>query len=439
MDKSITTNTKKLKLTFDISVLTRGYWKNTSRSGIFVVALNILKQLLNNTDIDLTLTCDPFKFYYVMHVLNNEFSEETLNKEIKSKIRVNSLLTLYSKLKHIKRMASEQKNYFKKTLVQILFTVLAPFFQLIRWLQPEDSFSDQDAFLSPALPISTKVKTKKYIILHDLIPLQFPELAFEPWKKGYWTCDVCESLNHNDYYFTISECTRQNFLKYFPQIDPQKIITTLLACNESFKPLNKENSANLIKQIKEKYKIPTNTKYVFSLCSLEPRKNLQRNVKTFIEFIKKNKIEDLIFVLGGGQVETFMNKLNKDIENFGEYKDKILKIGYVDDQDLPILYNGAEWFVYTSIYEGFGLPPLEAMSCGCPVIVSNNSSLPEVVGDAGIQIEWNNDQQHIAAYEQYYYDSDLREKNRRKGIMQSSKFSWEICVNKIIQVMRNNS
>ena len=78
MDKSITTNTKKLKLTFDISVLTRGYWKDTSRSGIFVVALNILKQLLNNTDIDLTLTCDPFKFYYVMHVLNNEFSEETL-------------------------------------------------------------------------------------------------------------------------------------------------------------------------------------------------------------------------------------------------------------------------------------------------------------------------------------------------------------------------
>ena len=68
---------------------------------------------------------------------------------------------------------------------------------------------------------------------------------------------------------------------------------------------------------------------------------------------------------------------------------------YIDDEDLAPLYSGAEWFVFTSQYEGFGLPPLEAMACGCPVIASNNSSLPEVVGDAGIMIDWDSDEQHI--------------------------------------------
>ena len=116
----------------------------------------------------------------------------------------------------------------------------------------------------------------------------------------------------------------------------------------------------------------------------------------------------MVFVLCGGNRGNFMEIIEKEIDNFDKYEDKIIRAGYIDDEDLPVLYSNAEWFVFTSQYEGFGLPPLEAMSCGCPVIASNAASLPEVVGEAGIQIDWDSDEQHIEAYEKYYYDENLR-------------------------------
>jgi glycosyltransferase involved in cell wall biosynthesis len=242
---------------------------------------------------------------------------------------------------------------------------------------------------------------------------------------------LTESLNGNDYYFTNSEHTRQDFLKYFPVLDGNKIFTTLLACDEKFKHCTIEQ----IKKSKQKYNIPTDKKYVFSLCTLEPRKNLVRAVKTFIEFIKKNNIEDMDFVLGGGAWESFIGVLEQEVPDWRKYQDKILKIGYVDDEDLAPLYSGALWFVYTSQYEGFGLPPLEAMSCGCPVITSNNSSLPEVVGNAGIMIDWDSDEQHIQAYEKYYFDENLRKEKAQKGLERAKTFSWGKCTKKMIEVM----
>ena len=104
-----------------------------------------------------------------------------------------------------------------------------------------------------------------------------------------------------------------------------------------------------------------------------------------MQFVEKHQINDLVFVLGGGHYNEFIDKLNAMLGKIPE--GLVIKAGYIDDEDLAPLYSGAEWFVYTSQYEGFGLPPLEAMQCGCPVITSNNSSLPEVVGDAGIMID----------------------------------------------------
>ena len=178
----------------------------------------------------------------------------------------------------------------------------------------------------------------------------------------------------------------------------------------------------------KKYNLPQDKKYIFSLCTLEPRKNLIRAVKCFIEFINKNNIDDLVFILGGGSWKGFIKQLEQEVPEFDKYRDKIIKAGYIDDEDLSPLYSGAEWFVYTSQYEGFGLPPLEAMSCGCPVITSNNSSLPEVVGDAGIMIDWDSDEQHIKAYENYYFNASLRKQNSQNGINRAKTFSWAKCV-----------
>ena len=144
-------------------------------------------------------------------------------------------------------------------------------------------------------------------------------------------------------------------------------------------------------------------------------------------------------MLGGGEHERFSEQIKREIQ-YSESIDRcVLYAGYVDDDDLPILYSNAEWFVFTTQYEGFGLPPLEAMQCGCPVITSNNSSLPEVIGDAGIMIDWDSDEQHIEAYERYYFDEELRNENSRKGIERAKFFSWKKTVEKMISEMKSKS
>lgn len=160
---------------------------------------------------------------------------------------------------------------------------------------------------------------------------------------------------------------------------------------------------------------------------------MKKNIITFVQFVQKNNIEDLVFVLGGSAWKAFLPMLEAELGEIPQ--GLVIKACYIDDKDLAALYSGAEWFVYTSQYEGFGLPPLEAMQCGCPVITANNSSLPEVVGNSGIMIDWDSDEQHIAAYENYYFDDELRRNNAKAGIERAKLFSWDKCADIMIEKM----
>ena len=113
-------------------------------------------------------------------------------------------------------------------------------------------------------------------------------------------------------------------------------------------------------------------------------------------------------------------------------KDKILKIGYVDDEDVPVLLSGALMFVMPSIYEGFGMPVLEAMKCECPVICSKTSAMPEVIGDCGIMVDPYEDAEMISAYSKMYFNETFRKKCIAKGVSRAKKFTWERCAGVII-------
>lgn len=304
----------------------------------------------------------------------------------------------------------------------------------IKVFSDNDDLSDINAFLSPLERYPDIIKkypnVSCYTILHDVIPLIFPEY-FQNCDNE-WFHRLITSLNSEDYYFTNSDYTKSDFLKYFPNMNSDNITTMLLSTNLEYKP-NKDK--NKLSMVYKKYNIPNDKKYLFSLCSLEQRKNLVRAVKCFVEFIKKNNIDDLVFVLGGGAWGDFVERLEKEVPDYINYSDKIIRAGYVDDEDLSVLYSNAQWFVYTSQYEGFGMPPLEAMSCGCPVITSNNTSLPEVVGDAGQMVDWDNDEQHVIAYEKYYFDNDFRMQMGEKGLERSKQFSWQKAVYVILKKM----
>lgn len=371
---------KKIKVIYDATLLENLYKKNNARTGIFFVAYNVLTELLKHPELEVYAYCE-------------KHAKETVMKMI----------------------ADENEN----------FTQLKMYTGTIQ---------DFDIFFSPVFKIPEKIRKTGiccFTFIHDLIPILFPSLQKNAATQNSWYMQIIDSLTANDYIFTNSDCTKYDAIKTLKKLDPQKVTTALLAANERFcQDLDEEKH----KTIRKKYGVPLDKKYIFSLCTLEPRKNLIFTVKSFVEFVKKNQIDDLVFVLGGGAWESFIQQLNTEIDNLDQYKTIIIKTGYIDDCDLASLYSHALCSPYMSLYEGFGLPPLEAMQCGCPVITSNTSSLPEVVGDAGIMLDPHDSEAMIKAYETIYYDEKYRTQLVEKSLEQAKRFSWK----KTVDVMVNS-
>ena len=194
---------------------------------------------------------------------------------------------------------------------------------------------------------------------------------------------------------------------------------------------------NILKKVLSKYNIKYNTEnyYIFSLCNIEPRKNLIFTIKCFVNFLNKYNIKNLYFYLGGVQYLLYKTKFSNELSNFKNYHDRIVLLGYIEEKDLNILYSNSLFFTYLSQYEGFGMPPLEAMQAGTPIICSNNSSLPEVVGDAAITITYNDESACIKAFEDLYFNENLRKLYITKGIERAKLFSWEKTVNIMLNIM----
>jgi glycosyltransferase involved in cell wall biosynthesis len=162
--------------------------------------------------------------------------------------------------------------------------------------------------------------------------------------------------------------------------------------------------------------------YLLYVGTIEPRKNLLTLIHAYDELLRETtRCPQLVLCGGRGWLYDEVFKLVEDLK----LQDQIRFTGYVDDADLPALYSAAEAFIYPSFYEGFGLPPLEAMACGAPVITSDVSSLPEVVGKAGLTHAPKDTRALTEAMAKLLEDETAREHFRREGLKQAAKFSWE--------------
>jgi len=201
-----------------------------------------------------------------------------------------------------------------------------------------------------------------------------------------------------------------------------RIFVTPNAASETFYPVKKLET---IQNIKNKYGIPTDQNYLLSLCTLEPRKNLKLLIAAFKIILPKKNISDLCLVLTGSvgwESDELLDEI-KSINN--EFPFKIILTGFIPDEDLAPLYSGAFAFIYPSLYEGFGLPVLEAMKCGTAVISSNTSSLPEVVGEAGILINPQKIEELIVGINTLVKNPKLYRELKEKSIVRANNFSWE--------------
>ncbi len=297
-------------------------------------------------------------------------------------------------------------------------------------LQPA-SFSELDIFHSPfhTLPDEVRQKTR-LLTIHDLIPLLYPRYFVhnetELLKKSL------HQIQANDWLISVSHSTKNDLCNYVG-FDPDRIFVTHLAANPHLF-YSCQDKSRLV-AVRKKYGIGEE-QYFLSLSTLEPRKNITQVINCFGQLIQQQQLQDLKLVLVGAKGWQY-EPIIETIKSNKYLTQKIILTGYVDDEDLAALYSGAIAFLYLSLYEGFGLPPLEAMQCGIPVITSNTSSLPEVVGNAGLMHKPGDTEGICHSMLKLYQNSCFRDQLALKSQQQAQKFTWEKCVQQTIDTYQN--
>ena len=272
-----------------------------------------------------------------------------------------------------------------------------------------------DLFHSTNFICLSQKEGRRVVTIYDLTFLLFPQ--YHPRSRVMvFKSFFSRSLEVADRIIAISENTKRD-LMHLMQVPEEKIVVTPLAAGEIFGPVSL-HEANTVLSL---YGI-TFKGYFLYVGTIEPRKNLMRLIKAF-EIFCSSSSKPLTLVIAGRS-----GWLNSDFYQALEsspWKPKIRVLGYVPESYLPALYSGAVAMVYPSLYEGFGLPPLEAMACGTPVITSNNSSLPEVIGTAGILVDPLEITEIAEALLKVAADFSLQEELKQKGLHRAKLFSWE--------------
>ena len=414
-----------IRVAYDISLLGAGHVNYQSRTGIFRVVEEILSELNQRDECcvrpislnkESTIWDDVSSFLYLQEVspgLLTKF-DETYHSAMK-------LRGLYLFLVNIQRNLTRSTNS-RKSLRYKIARALHIFGSRIARLESSVSLfkGEVDVYHGSYFPLPDRKwlpGIPRVLTVYDLIPLLYPKLFISSVYKR--TVDLFNSIDiERDWIICISEHTKKDFCLY-TGMSQKRVFVVPLAAAAHFYPVCDEVA---IQTVLRKYGVSA-TPYILSLCTLEPRKNLSTLVDAFSEFVRSHPTVDLNLVLVGANGwedrEIFRAVREDDL-----IQKRIFFTGYVPDYDLAPIYSGSLAFIYPSLYEGFGLPPLEAMQCGAPVVVSHSSSLPEVVGDAGILVDPKCKKELAHAIWKMVDDVYLRNNLSRRSLMRARQFGW---------------
>ncbi|MFQ6100789.1 MAG: glycosyltransferase family 4 protein [Anaerolineae bacterium] len=251
------------------------------------------------------------------------------------------------------------------------------------------------------------------LTVHDLIFRHLPA-HHKPLNRWYLNAGLPFYCRRATHIIAISECTRRDLIAAY-DVPPEKVTVIYEAADSRFRPQPPETVA----AVQARYGLPE--RYLLFVGTIEPRKNLARLLGSF-EAVHAEGLTDGLVIVGrrGWLYGDFFARLERS-----PVRDAVIFPGYVPDEHLPALYAGAQALALPSLYEGFGLPVLEAMACGTPVACSDTSSLPEVAGDAALLFNPNEVESITAALRRLLRDADLRTDLRRRGFEQAARFSWK--------------
>jgi len=329
------------------------------------------------------------------------------------------------------------------------------FLRFLRFPKIDKILGGVNLFLSPHFlltPVSKKTKT--IVIFYDLSFVRFPE--FFSLTKLIWHRFIYpkKQAQKADLIVTISESTKEDLINLY-KINPEKIKVIYPGIDEKFIRQPADNKKLL--DVKNKYNLPD--KFILYFGTIEPRKNILGLIKAF-EQIKEEKnpppiqiqwqgfegrvkkeekkiidFSDLKLVIAGSRGWLYRDTFKKVKES--QFSKDIIFTGFIDEEDKPYLYNLADVFVYPSFFEGFGLPPLEAMACGVPTIVSNKSSLPEVVKDGAIMVDPSNINEISFNIRRVLEDQQLKDYLIKHGLKRVKKFDWDKTAKEFLNIFKH--
>lgn len=273
---------------------------------------------------------------------------------------------------------------------------------------PIDLFHGTDYLLPPLQ------RARGLVTIHDLSFRALPDLA-EPALVRYLEPRVPSSLKRATLVLADSEHTKADILKHY-QLAPEKVAVVYGGVRSEFRPVEDPHA---LQELRSRYELPE--AYLLTVGRLEPRKNLVTLLQVYRMLLDRNQpVPQLVIAGGKGWRYEPIFQAAEELR-LGE---AVRFLGYVPDADLPALLSGATAFLYLSFYEGFGLPPLEALACGTPVLASNTSSLPEVLGDAAFLVSPHDPEAILGALTLLLSDASLRQELRQRGYAQATRFTW---------------
>ena len=425
-----------MKLLYDASLLGIGY-RNRAISGLIRAAENLLFSFMRVDGVSISLcsslsfevwqNCQTYRKQNANISRLDFVRQEVARNQIYQKISVLTNKADKLNLKHYGFIKRLLRRVFETNFIPVLISDLDKI----------------DIYHSPYHEIPKIIKQvqhiKQFLTVHDIIPILHPEwfglrknLTVSDFDKEFNLLKALKSLDRITWIICPSYSTKDNLCDYLHnKIDIQKIFVIPWAASALFYPCQ---DSQIITLMRQKYGIPEGP-YILSLSTLEPRKNIDHVIRCFAQLVEQESLPDLSLVLAGSLGWNY-EPIFHEIAKFNKLRNRIIFTEYVADADMAPLYSDALAFVYPSFYEGFGLPPLEAMQCGTPVITSNTSSLPEVVGDAGIMLDPFDRDELCQSILAIYNDAALQKELSTKSAEQAQRFSWERCAQQTVAAYR---
>jgi glycosyltransferase involved in cell wall biosynthesis len=419
-----------LKVVIDISVLGQGHHFAAARTGVFRYVENLVGALLHRDDVDLTYSAGTdLDDYFRCSAYLRSSPEPAADRLVPPALHPMVFLLFESTYRWLGRSEGSHPGVRAVRFLYRVAKKLVDKRRILNLASWAEGTLYHAVFAPPPIQLRNRPDVRVVQTVHDLIAIKFPEFCTA--GSIDLVNRMVDSIRPDTRVVCVSNSTRNDLLAH-KKLDPDHVKVTPLAASSKFHPCRDEA---LKAAVRTKLGIPPGD-FILSLSTLEPRKNIVSVIRAYDELVTQFGYAELNLVLAGTKGWNY-DDIFKQLLMHPQTTERVVVTGFVDEKDLAALYSSAAMFVYTSHYEGFGLPPLEAMQCGVPVVTSNVSSLPEVVGDAGILVDPNNSSGIATAMRSIHEDPDRAADLSRKGLERAGLFQWEHCAALTVHAYHN--